>query len=119
MAFNVLAQVNDPIATAKDNEAVHVQLVQITKPNGSVTHRVEARVFVDNGADGGYVGPTKTALVFDDVDQITALVEALTDGVDHLNAQGVQLGTAAPVAAVPAAPAVPVVRKARQKRQAG
>ena len=111
MAFNVLAQIGDPIPTAKDNEVVKVQIVQISTPQGKMVNRIEARLFVDNSANGGYAGPTKVALTFDDLDAITGIVEALTDAVDHLMANGQGVGTIVPI--VPQ-----VVNKARKANPA-
>lgn len=102
MAFNVLLQVGE-VPTVKDNETVKVQVVQISTQGGKVMNRVEARLFANN--PGGYNGPTKTALVFDDADDIDALIEALTEA----KAQAATLGTVNPVAA-------PVVVKARKPR---
>lgn len=104
MAFNVKAQVGDPIPTAKDNETIRVQVVEITTRQGKVMNRVEARVFVDNAADGGYVGPTKVALVLDDVSNIDRLIDALETAKEEAG-----LGTVTPAAPVK-------VVKARQRR---
>ena len=102
MAFNVLAIVGSKIPTAKKTESVNVQVVQVSDRQGKVENRVEARLFVDDPQ--GYTGPTKTALVFDNVAQIDDLIAALTAAKGQ-----VALGTLAPV---PVAPAKVRVRKA-------
>ncbi len=99
MAFNVLAQCGI-VPTIKDEETVVVQVVQVTNRQGKAHNRIEARILVDNPATG-YQGPTKTALVFNDVDDVKALEEALAEARKQFPA---------------AAPAPPVVKKARQKR---
>lgn len=104
MAFNVVATIAAGITTVKDPETVSVQVVEITNLKGEVIRRVEARIMVNNPGNG-YVGPTKTALVFDDADDITSLVKALEAARDTF------LGMVTPVAA-------PVVKQARQKRAA-
>lgn len=101
MAFNVLAQVGEPITTVKDTEIIRVQVVQITNKEGKATNRVEARVFVTNNP-GGYNGPTKTALVFDDAADIDSLIAALTEAKGQ--------------AALGTLQTAPVVKKARAKR---
>lgn len=107
MAFNVIAQIGDPIPTAKDNEAVHIQVVQVSGRDGVSRNRVEARVWVTNG-DGGYNGPTKTAITFDTETDIDAAIAALEAAKGH-----VSLGTVQQVAVVKARKRQPAAAVAR------
>lgn len=84
MSFIVLHKIDKEIDTAKGNEHVEVQVVQVSNNAGAVTNRVEARVFVDNGG-GGYTGPTKSALAFTDIDQINELILALKEAGAYLD----------------------------------
>lgn len=107
MAFNVIAKVGDPIPTAKDNEAVHVQVVQISGRDGVSRNRVEARIWVSNG-DGGYNGPTKTAITFDTESDIDNMIAALEAAKGH-----VSLGTVQQVQVVKARKRQPAAAVAR------
>jgi hypothetical protein len=77
MAFNVKEQFGS-VSTAKDYEFAVVQIVEITNKDGQATNRVEVRQFVDN-PNTGYQGPTKTAFVFDDEDDIQGLIDMLNE----------------------------------------
>jgi hypothetical protein len=93
MAFNVIAKIGDPVPTSKDNEVVHVQVVQVSGRDGVSRNRVEARIWVQGGE--GYNGPTKTAITFDAETDIDSLIAALEAAKGH-----VSLGTVQQVAVV-------------------
>src|SRR5574343_1815992 len=78
MSYTVLHQANGMIPTVKDEETISVQVAQVVNRAGAVSNRIEARVYVNNPVSG-YEGPTKTALVFDHVDDVDDFISALTE----------------------------------------
>ena len=84
MSFTVLHKEDTKIDTAKGHEHVEVQVVQISRRDGAVENRVEARVFIEGNVDG-YNGPTKAALVFSDKSQVDALIATLAKASDYLD----------------------------------
>lgn len=116
MSFTVLHKEDTKIDTAKANEHIKVQVVQVSNREGAVTNRVEARVFVDNG-EKGYQGPTKTALSFDDVDQINELIAALSAAGAYLDRLVPGVAAAVPMKAEKGKPAVGKRAPAKAARQ--
>lgn len=108
MAFNVNARYGDNVATAKDGEAVSVQHVTVTSGD-RVSERIEARIFVDTDR---YTGPTKTAIVFDNVEALDDFIDALSTAADDCRALLEANGSQAE-AAVEAVPVKPTVKKRR------
>lgn len=105
MSFVVLHKADVRIDTAKGNEHVEVQVVQVSNRDGELTNRVEARVFVDNG-NGGYQGPTKNALAFSDIAQVNELIEALREAGAYLDRLVPGVAAAVPMKSQ-VAPAIP------------
>lgn len=108
MAYEVIYQADYAAPTYKSEEDVVCQIAKVTNRSGDVSHRMEARIQADNPRTG-YVGMTKTALVFDDLEGVRELAAQLLT----MATEWEDLGLTGKVAAAPkaAAPEAKVVKR--------